>query len=655
MIKDIVEFQCSGLFHFLAKQKKRFSVRPLHVRIISVLFLQVILGLYCFKGYCQSRLPIATNFRKAYATGTRNNNGSPGINYWQNTASYNITVSFSPLDNILSGTETIDYVNNSPDSLSRIAFKLYPNLYQSQSMRNVQVLPEDLNNGVEMQAFSVNGEDLQAKQILIRETNMFIKGITIPPGKTVHFDIKYSYKLNKTSFIRTGQIDSGAYVIAYFFPRIAVYDDIDGWNEYPYAGKEEFYNDYCNFNVTIKVPDDYQVWATGDLVNPDEVYKPEILKRLSYAQQTDNLIDMISADDLAGKKVCIANGINAWQFQANNVTDFAFAVSNHYVWKSSSIMVDPQTKRRTRVDAVFNPLHKNFEPVINYNRKTVELISYDIPGIPFPYPHETIFEGLDAMEYPMMVNNLPFEGIEAIQFTAHEVYHTLFPFLVGTNETKYSFMDEGWATFSEFALANKIVPGTPDNYDLSSVNESAGSDQDVPIMTLTPQLYGKARFSDKDLKPALGLRYIREMLGDSLFCKAMKYYIQQWQGKHPTPYDFFNCINKGSGSDLNWFWQNWFFEKNAPDLAIEKVQIKPHQCTVIIKRNEEGMVPVHLSVFYKDGTGSSITKNISCWKNGNRAITITISAQKQIAKIILGEAYDADVNMSNNVWSAGKY
>ena len=599
----------------------------------------------------QMKLTVAINFKKAYLNHTRSDDGLPGKNYWQNTADYTINVTLNPADNMLSGVMSVDYLNNSIDTLKQIEFKLYPNLYQSQSMRNVMVHPEDLGNGVNLQKVVVNDKECTAKQIIIRGTNMYLKGVSILPGNSAHFNIEYSYRLNKGSFIRTGQVDSGAYVVAYFFPRIAVYDDIDGWNDYPYVGKEEFYNDYCNFNVTIKLPGNYQVWATGNLMNANKIYQPEILKRLSYAEQTNKVVDVITEDDLLKSKVCVKKGINSWHFQANNVTDFAFAASNHYVWKSSSIIVDSVTNRRTRVDAVYNPLHKSFEPVIDYNRKTVELISYTLPGIPFPYPHETVFEGLDAMEYPMMVNNLPFKGIEALQFTAHEVNHTIFPFFVGTNETKYSFMDEGWATFSEFAFAKLIDPTTPDTYDLSSVNESAGSDQDVPVITLTPQLYGKARFSNKDLKPALGFCYVREMLGDGLFCKAMRFYIQQWQGKHPTPYDFFNCMNKGAGVNLNWFWQNWFFEKNIPDLSIDEVQIKSNQYTVVIKRNGAGMVPVHLSIFYNDGTRASITKNISCWKNNNRTITIIIPLKKSVMKLMLGNAYDADVDMQNNIWN----
>ncbi|SEM00859.1 hypothetical protein SAMN04488505_103121 [Chitinophaga rupis] len=618
----------------------------------SFTFLFTILSITMAIG--QQQLPVAVNFKKAYLQHTRDANGSPGKAYWQNKGSYTIRVTFDPITNALSGNVGVDYTNNSPDTLRQVVFKLYPNLYQAQAMRNVPVLPEDLTNGVEIKTMLVNNTAIDSKKLVVRGTNMYLKGVTMLPGQSTHFDIDYGYQVNKTSFVRTGQVDSGAFMIAYFFPRIAVYDDIDGWNEYPYVGKEEFYNDYCDFKVSITIPGSYQVWATGELKNPAEVYAPEIIERITTAAQSDGVTDIITSAGLAAHNITLNHPANTWIFEADNVTDFAFVASNHYVWKASSLVVDPKTKRRTRVDAVYNPRHKSFEPVVNYARKTVELISYKTPGLPFPYPHETIFEGLDAMEYPMMVNNLPFEGTEAVEFTAHEIYHTLFPFFVGTNETKYSFMDEGWATFSEFTLQKEITPDVVDVYDLSSVNSSAGIDQDVPIMTLTPQLYGKARFSNKDLKPALGFHYVKEMLGDKVFYKAMNYYISQWQGKHPTPYDLFYCMNKGAGVDLNWFWQNWFFEKNVPDLAIEKVSHQQSKYTVVIVRKGQGMIPVHLAVFYKDGTTETISRDIACWKKGNSSTTLDFTANKAVSKLMLGNAYDADADNSNNTWNSAQ-
>ena len=251
----------------------------------------------------------------------------------------------------------------------------------------------------------------------------------------------------------------------------------------------------------------------------------------------------------------------------------------------------------------------------------------------------------------MMVNNLPFKTREeTVELTTHEVFHTIFPFFVGTNETKHAFMDEGWATLTEFLLHPQVDPDAPIDYDISDVNKSAGTEQDVPIMTLTPQLYGKARFSNKDLKPALGYLYVKEMLGDPLFLKALDNYILSWQGKHPTPYDFFYCMNTASGVNLNWFWNNWFFNKGIPDLAIGAVSHTGKNYKVQIQNLGTEAVPVHLTVTYVDGSKEFINRNISCWATGLKAVSLNFSAKKQIREIVLGTGLDADSDKSNNSW-----
>ncbi|WP_073405552.1 M1 family metallopeptidase [Mucilaginibacter sp. OK098] len=599
-------------------------------------------------------LPVARSVRKAYSKVTRSKSGLPGKLYWQNTGNYNININFNPSTREISGGVTIDYINNSPDTLKTLVFKLYPNLYKNNAMRNMPVASSDLTTGVHISSMTIDGNEYDSTRRAIKGTNMYLKGSRILPGQKAHIAINYSYTLNKGSFIRTGQIDSGAFFIAYFFPRIAVYDDVDGWNEYPYIGKEEFYNDYGNFKVAITLPGKYEVWATGNLENTQEVYKPNIVQRINNAELSDSITDVITTDDLNKGNVTQSNQTNTWRFEADGVTDFAFAVSDHYVWRSSSIMVDPSTKRRTRVDAVFNPVHDAYLPVAAYARKTVELISYHFPALPFPYSHETIFDGLDAMEYPMMVNNLPFsDKKEVLEFTAHEVFHALFPFYVGTNETKFSFMDEGWATMTEFLFPPLIDPAVPFDYDISDVNNSAGTDEDVPIMTPTTQLYGKARFSDKDLKPALGLLYLKEMLGDKLFLEAMRYYIENWNGKHPTPYDFFNCMNTGSGTNLNWFWKTWFFEKNVPDLVISKVTHRQLDYNITISSPGSLPVPIHLTIIYRDGSKQLLSRNIGCWMNGNKSVSLHLRAKKPVTQLVLGDAFDVDINPENNLWNNG--
>ncbi|RYF48420.1 MAG: peptidase, partial [Cytophagaceae bacterium] len=301
------------------------------------------------------QLPIDRNMEKAVANGTRSVKGVPGNTYWQNKGDYDIDVNFDPVSCRLSGTARIDYVNNSPDTLKMILFKLYPNLYKGSSMRNTQIATADLSSGVQINSLTLDDRAIDSTQWRINGTNMYLRGSSVLPRQRVRIQINFAYSLNKGSFNRTGRIADGAYFIAYFFPRIAVYDDVDGWNEYPYLGKEEFYNDYGNFKVRITVPGTYQVWSTGDLKNTAEVYEPAFAEKISQAERQDDVIDVITAEDLKRGRITKSQPTNSWQFEAINVTDFAFAVSNNYVWKAASLIVDPQTQRRTRVDAVYNP------------------------------------------------------------------------------------------------------------------------------------------------------------------------------------------------------------------------------------------------------------------------------------------------------------
>jgi hypothetical protein len=603
--------------------------------------------------FAQTALPIAVNLQSSYSEKTRTDNGAPGKKYWQNTADYLIKVSFDPKSRSLAGTVAIDYINNSPDTLEQIYFKLYPNLYKKGSVRNMVIEDGDVTDGVEVQQLSINQESQNEKQWTIEGTNMMVKIQPLLHGQKIHFDIKYAYTLNKGSHIRTGQVDTGAFFIAYFFPHISVYDDIDGWDTHHYRGTEEFYNDFSHFNSEITVPGNYQVWATGNLTNAADVYTPKFNKLIIDAASNDGITDIITEAAINEGNITLHNATNTWKFEADSVTDIAFALSNHYLWKASSLVVDSQTMRRTRVDAVFNPAHKSYSEVVDYARKTVEAMSYQFPKWPYPYPHETVFDGLDQMEYPMMVNDAPYEKAhDNIELSDHEIFHTMFPFYMGINETKYGWMDEGWATIGEWIISHIIDPKITDMYAIDTYENDAGKEDDVPIITLSTQLSSQLSYQNNTYsKPALGYLYIKDMLGDELFTKALHYYIGQWHGKHPMPYDFFNCMNTGSGVNLNWFWKSWFFDRGVPDLAITKVTNRGSKYTVIITSVGNKPTPVDLTMYYPDGSTKSIHQSIAVWKNGNRTNTVKFTASQPVQKITLGNGYDPDVNKADNVWS----
>lgn len=599
----------------------------------------------------QNNLPLPLNLQKAYQKGTRSISGAPGPKYWQNTGQYQIDVLFNPASRLLSGTVKINYLNNSPDTLNELLFKLYPNLYKKGSMRTMKISDEDANDGISIEKMEIDGTAMDAGKWNVDGTNMNVRIKPLLPKKSANITIQYFYTLNKNSHIRQGQVDEGAFFIAYFFPRIAVYNDTDGWNRQPYLGTQEFYNDFCNFSLNITVPAGYQVWATGDLTNAQEVLAPKFYNRLMQAEKTDAVIDIIDSADRVAADINAPGSNNTWHFEAGNVTDVAFASSNHYLWQSSSLQVDKSNKRRTRVDAVFNKAHEDYRYVIGDARKTVEFMSFGFPKWPFPYNHITVFDGLDQMEYPMMVNDNPVTSrFDGITLTTHEIFHTMFPFYMGINETKYAWMDEGWATLGEWLLSPMIDSTIEDDYGVAATSFMAGTELDFPVTTVTTQISGSAYFINAYPKPAMGYLFAKEILGDELFFKGLHQYFRQWNGRHPIPYDFFYSMNAGSGKNLNWFWKRWFFDNSYTDIGIVKFVSGTKSKTVSVKNIGGKPVPVHINVTYTDGSTEKIYKSAAVWEKGNSTSTITFSSNKTVETISLGSLHVPDANQADNSW-----
>jgi hypothetical protein len=624
------------------------------VTCIMRLAITVIFGLVASVSFAQKLLPTPRNIQATYDKGTRSTDGKPGKNYWQNTADYIINVKFEPATRLLNGVVDIVYSNNSPDTLKQIWFKLYPNLYKAGSPRAGIIASEDIGEGVVIDSFWINEKITEPTALVVNGTNATLGKQLVAKGQKIRFRFAYHYTVNKGSHNRTGEVEPNAHFIAYFFPRVAVYDDIDGWNTYPYIGSQEFYNDFCSFKVSVSVPENFGVWATGDLKNGSEVLNPVYYQRLMEAEKSDAIITVIDTTEIIKRDITQGEGRRTWRFEADRVTDFAFATSDHYIWKSTSLVVDPTTKRRTRVDAVFNPKHADYFHVVYDARKTVEAMSYRFPAWPFPFSHVTVFDGLDQMEYPMMVNDNPVEDRhESIELTDHEVFHMMFPFYVGTNETKYAWMDEGWATIGEWLISPMIDSTIVDEYGVAPTSINAGRETDLPIMTLSTEM-SRGYFTNSYPKPAMGYLYIKDYLGDALFTKALHNYIRHWNGKHPMPNDFFYSMNEGSGRNLNWFWKRWFFEGGIPDLAISSARKTGNKLTVVIANKGGKPLPVDLKIQYTDGTSSSQHRNIGVWEKGNTSMTLVVTVTKPINKLVLGHPHTPDANPKDNQYVPGR-
>jgi hypothetical protein len=539
-----------------------------------------------------------------------------------------------------------------------VIIRLYPNLYKKGVERLSQIAEKDLGNGVQIESFKIGDETIDDfhnhEKAYHNNTNLFIKPAqAILPKTKTEFEINWNYKVNTGSPVRTGMVDSTSYFIAYFFPRVSVYDDVDGWDSWSYNGVQEFYNDFGNFNVEISVPKNYIVWATGDRQNAEDNFSKTILEKIKTASLSTKIIHIIDSTDYIHHDVFKNEATGIWKFSATNVTDFAFALSNHYLWDASSVLVDSATGRRTMAEAAYNKIHKDYFDVANQAHQTVYYTSFFYPKYPFPFSHITVFDGTDQMEYPMMVNDNPTPTHkDAVQLTTHEIFHSYFPFFMGTNETQYAWMDEGWATIGESVISPKM--GEPEDEGIFSkvrYERISGTDNYVPLITNTKLYSGAAYLANSYGKGGLCYYVLQDLLGDHLYFKALHQYMNDWHGKHPAPYDFFYSINNGSGKNLNWFWQKWFFGWAYPDMSIKKVE-KNGTATKIIIANKGGLpLPVYLTILLKNGKKMIERLTAEVWKKGENEKSFIISKPyTSISKIELGNEFIPDKFEENNFW-----
>ena len=625
-----------------------------------------------------SDLYIPRDIQRAYENGTRSMDGRPGGSYWQNRADYDIAVRFDPVTGLLEGRETIHYFNNSPDTLSQLVLKLFPNYYKRGSARDRFIDPIDTGDSVTIDAVTVGGEELDvspaddADRHPERVRSMpqagvagagwhetdngmhFIVSRVVPPGEQVTLSIGWHYTVNRGSHLRTGAVDSTSHFVAYFFPRVAVYDDIDGWDLTAYAGNTEFYNDFGDFQVTIDVPRHFLVWATGLLQNADDVLASPFSARYRAALASDTVVHVVDSADMTGRNITATSDRNAWRFVAENVSDFAFATSDHYLWDATSLVVDSVTGRRVLVEAAYNDSSSDFHEVAAIARASIEIMSNDMPGVPFPYPNMTVFNGLDEMEYPMMVNDHSLEDRQdVISLTSHEIFHTYLPFYMGINETKYAWMDEGWATLGHTVITNKLYQEEPTYiYGVDEYQQVVGSYIDVPIYAGSDFTKRPTYFYNSYPKAAIFYYMLEDLLGEEQFKQALHEYMRRWNGKHPTPYDFFWTFINAGGQDLNWLYQPWFFEYGYADLAIADVSRENDAYQIVIERVGRHPVPVHLRITYADGSTSEEHAPVSAWQGGNRTWTLEQSTDQEIRIIELGEPNIPDADRSNNRYKA---
>ncbi|MEO9871444.1 M1 family metallopeptidase [Ekhidna sp.] len=594
----------------------------------------------------EKRFFMPKEMQEAYKNGTRSYDGKPGDNYWHNTVDYNLKATIDPTTRGIDGISTIKYTNNSPDDLSTVVVRLYNDVFRKANPRASRVDPRDIDEGVTLNMVKVRGDsvDLESRSVTRNGTNLFVR-LTEPvkSGESVELQINWEQFVPYTNR-RTGVADSTSYFVAYWYPQVAVYDDVFGWDTQSYSLRTEFYNNLANFNVELTAPTSFTVWATGVLQNPDEIFNQEILDRYNKALTATEPMDIMNGDDLEG-------GFNhksgTWKFKADEVPDFAFAMSDHYDWNAASQKVEGKDVLISSVYPSGNP--DGFAAMTPNQQKTMKHFSEDVPGVAYPYPRFTTFIGLGGggMEFPMMAYN----GGPGLGVTVHEMYHMYFPMYVRVNERRFAWMDEGWADYITSVVTNRYFED--DNSPIftnfkSSVGGMQGRYEDLPLITSSQFMdgsnYGYASYP----LPSFVYSMLHHHLGDEMFLKAYREYINRWAKKSPIPYDFFYTFENVSGQDLSWLWKPWFFEYGYPDVKIEG--IKKDKLTILNAGSRP--VPLKVEVKYDDGTDYEIAMSAKAMSAKDR-LEVEIPNYKKIETISINASVP-DLDDTDNFYPSLK-
>lgn len=570
--------------------------------------------------------------RKAYENGTRNWDGSVSDLYSQNSSRYKIKANVNPVTRQLEASAEITYFNNSQEPLISLGMHAYKDVFEE---------------GMIIKKLVVAGETLDIKDTRrVRKSDthygIYIGKNPFQSGDSIKLEIEWSITIPET-VARDGAYDKTSMFVAYWYPEIAVYDDVFGWDMIDHDGYSEFYHDFSSYDIEITIPDNYIVWASTDPINGDDVYPSLIAERLNQARQTGQNTSIVSKKDLNKLKM----KSNVWKYSVKNFQDFTFAFSDHYVWDASSYQ---DQYGQYFLNSVYPPENKTFSSVLQIQKEGLEIFHNDFPKQPFPYRHFVAFNGERAggMEFPGMCNNQALDGYKdsSISLSAyemnklltfHEMMHMYFPFMMGINEKRYAWMDEGMAEFLEINFSG---------IDLSSAETLANHSSSInqPLMIETHTIPKHSTYNSYTIASHAYLELYR-LLGPELFHECLTTYIDTWKNKHPIPFDFFFTFNKVSKRDLNWFWKAWFFDWGYVDIGIE--EFKDGKLTLA---NEGGRpVMTEVTISFADGSEKRQLISAEVWKNSTRH-TLPIDNSESVTSLQLSTSDGFDAVDANNRW-----
>lgn len=609
----------------------------------------------------------------------RNGSGAPGKDYWQNTADYKMKVAFNPTLHQVSASGTITYTNHSPDELDFLWVQVEQNLFTNQSRGYWKNPPNSRwrgtfqEGGYKMGKVFVNhkGKRYEPK-FEVDDTQMRIdlnetlgaKGATANSNQ-VTLEFEWSFIIPPFGADRMGRFETPQgiiYEVAQWYPKMYVYDHSNGWNPMPYVGQGEFYLEYGNFDFEITAPKDHVIVATGTLQNPQDVFTTTQLQRYNQAKTSESTVVIVRAEEIgtsAGRPASPAN--LTWKYKAQNVRDVAWAISKAFVLDGASWDDDKgdpvllmSAYPKGSIGTKDEPGWEKSTQMMRHSLKT-----YSNMWLRYPYPTMINVAGVVAgMEYPMMWFCAADDRGEALfGVTDHELGHSWFPMIVGSDERRYAWMDEGFNTFinfySDMGYYNR-KPADVWKENAAQMAQISGMQLwDQPIMTYPDLLRPDSGLGVMAyMKPGYGLVMLREyILGQKTFDRAFQTYIERWKYKHPHPQDFFRTMEDVSGEDLSWFWRGWFYGTGKFDQGLKDISQSGGNLNITIENKQTVLLPPTVELTFEDGTTKRQRLPIEVWHMSNTFKT-AIPVEKTVRKVTLDpDQVLPDINRNNDVWN----
>lgn len=627
-------------------------------------------------------IPLTNMIRRAFAEGTRDSTGRPGRNYWQTWVDYTIAARLDPATSTLSGRETIKLHNASDSALSSIQMRLDQNIFRGDVPRGTSV-PAENTDGFVITKLLVNGTPADLNPPAFARAARSGRGggaaptepvvigahatsarIVLPtpiaPKSDATLDVEWHYKLaggQGQGHRMTFRWGDTLYQVAQWYPRVAVYDDLRGWDTDPYLGPSEFYNNFGRFDVSLDLPAGWIVGATGVLKNPEQVLTAAARDRLAHVLESDSTRTIVGPTEVGPGQATASGDRLVWHFVADTVNDFAWAAAKQFVWQATRATIPG--RGAIPVSFYYLPGHSSSYaqagPILRH-----ALEFYSQLWMPDPFPQHTMVDGPDnGMEYPMFVmsNDGPAD---------HETGHQWWPMTVSGNETWYGWMDEGFNQYMNILSAADAQHRQPnlDGYG-QSYGRTSGDEHEAPLMwdanyggpSYSFQAYGKA---------PLMLSMLGGIVGDTAVWRAHSQYAKTWRFKHPSPWDYAFFMSNALHEDLGWFWYYWLFTTESVDESIQRVTTNGSRTTVTVRQDGQMPAPIVLKVEFAPGGGAIrkmsnavvtgdtavVTYPVDVWFSGSKSFNAELDfGSRRITRIVIDpRCRFPDRDPSDNVW-----